>query len=216
MVIGATEEIDGPVGTHAVVVPEGALNPSSNSRRVVDGRSPRAAHLEDFSAAQVFPPVVSTSACGRRQIGAALDVVPGRRNDHRQSAVMHREERRAIVNVMIDASDEHVTRRAIARCQLARGAGKLGGWRADGRELFFIGVDKQLMAVPVSTHGAFRAGTAHALFLTDLDPNGLGISGRNQYVAAPSGERFLVNQARPGAASPPVTVLLNWTAALTK
>jgi len=89
-------------------------------------------------------------------------------------------------------------------------------WRADGRELFFIGTDKQLIAVPVTTEGGFRAGPPSALFLTDLDPIGLGISGRNQYVASPSGERFLINQSRPGAASPPVTVLLNWTAALTK
>jgi Tol biopolymer transport system component len=89
-------------------------------------------------------------------------------------------------------------------------------WRGDGRELFFIGADKQLMAVPVTTESGFRAGTPSALFLTDLDPNGLGISGRNQYVVTADGERFLLNQPRPGAASPPVTVLLNWTAALRK
>jgi Tol biopolymer transport system component len=87
-------------------------------------------------------------------------------------------------------------------------------WRADGKELFFIGADKQLMVVPVTAEREFRAGTASALFVTDLDPDSLGISGRNQYVASASGERFLINQARPGAPSPPVTVLLNWTAAL--
>ena len=89
-------------------------------------------------------------------------------------------------------------------------------WRADGRELFFIAADRQLMAVPVATSGRFRPGAPRALFLTDLDPNGLGISGRNQYVASPSGERFLINELRPGAPSPSVTVLLNWTGALRK
>ena len=89
-------------------------------------------------------------------------------------------------------------------------------WRADGRELFFIAADRQLMAVPVATSGRFRPGAPHALFLTDLDPNGLGISGRNQYVASPSGEQFLINELRPGAPSPSVTVLLNWTGALRK
>ncbi len=87
-------------------------------------------------------------------------------------------------------------------------------WRADGKELFFIGADKQLMVVPVTTAREFRAGTPSPLFMTNLDPDGLGISGRNQYVASASGERFLLNQARPDAPSPPVTVLLNWTAAL--
>ena len=87
-------------------------------------------------------------------------------------------------------------------------------WRADGKEMFFIGADKQLMVVSVTTEREFRAGTPTALFVTSLDPDGLGISGRNQYVASASGERFLLNQARPGAPPPPVTVLLNWTAAL--
>ena len=68
----------------------------------------------------------------------------------------------------------------------------------------------------VDLHNALfgLGGKATALFPTDLDPNGLGISGRNQYVVSASGERFLMNQSRPGGASPPVTVLLNWTAAL--
>jgi eukaryotic-like serine/threonine-protein kinase len=89
-------------------------------------------------------------------------------------------------------------------------------WRADGRELFFIGADKQLMAVPVTIESGFRAETPVALFMTDLDPVGLGISGRNQYAVSASGERFLMNQPRPGTASPPMTVLLNWTAAVSK
>jgi hypothetical protein len=70
------------------------------------------------------------------------------------------------------------------------------------------------MAVPVAIAGHFHAETPVPLFETDLDPTGLGISGRNQYVAAPSGQRFLLNQARPNAEPPPVTVVLNWTAAL--
>jgi hypothetical protein len=43
-------------------------------------------------------------------------------------------------------------------------------WRGDGRELFVIGADQQLMALPVTTEGGFRAGTPAALFLTNLDP----------------------------------------------
>jgi len=87
-------------------------------------------------------------------------------------------------------------------------------WRPDGKELFFIGADKQLMAVPVTSEREFRAGTPTALFETSLDPDSLGISARNQYVASAAGDRFLINQPRPGAVPPPVTVLLNWTAAL--
>jgi eukaryotic-like serine/threonine-protein kinase len=67
-------------------------------------------------------------------------------------------------------------------------------WRGDGRELFFLGADDRLMAAAVSTEGAFRASTPTALFLTELDPVGLPIVGRNQYTVTPDGQRFLMNQ----------------------
>jgi eukaryotic-like serine/threonine-protein kinase len=98
--------------------------------------------------------------------------------------------------------------------RVSTGGGIDPQWRNDGRELFFIGADQQLMAVPVTTEGTFRAGTPAALFLTNLDPYGLGISGRNQYLVARDGSRFLLNQARPDAAPSPVTVVINWMAAL--
>jgi dipeptidyl aminopeptidase/acylaminoacyl peptidase len=88
-------------------------------------------------------------------------------------------------------------------------------WRGDGRELFFLGADQKMMAAPVITDGsAFRAGTPIALFSTDLDANGLPVSGRNQYVVTADGQRFLINQPRRDAGPSPVTVLVNWTAAL--
>lgn len=87
-------------------------------------------------------------------------------------------------------------------------------WRADGRELYFISADKSLMAVSVTTNGGLRAGTAEALFVTRLDPDGLPVSGRNQYVPSPSGDRFLINQSPSDAPSPPLVVLSHWTTAL--
>jgi Tol biopolymer transport system component len=88
-------------------------------------------------------------------------------------------------------------------------------WRDDGRELYFVGADKQLMAVSVDSPGAFRAGAPTALFHTDLDPGGrLGILGRNQYVVAEHGQRFLINQRRTETQPSPVIVVINWPAAL--
>jgi eukaryotic-like serine/threonine-protein kinase len=87
-------------------------------------------------------------------------------------------------------------------------------WRADSRELYYISSDRHLMAVPITTNGDRRAGTPEALFLTGLDPIGLPINGRNQYVPSASGDRFLINQSRSDAPSPPIVVLSHWTAAL--
>jgi hypothetical protein len=102
--------------------------------------------------------------------------------------------------------------------EAARQVSSQGGiepqWRGDGRELFFLGADKSLMAVPVMTNGAFRAGTPTALFSTGLDPIGLPIAGRNQYVVTADGQRFLINQPHREASPPLVTVLVDWPAAL--
>lgn len=87
-------------------------------------------------------------------------------------------------------------------------------WRGDGQELFFLGADKRLMAVAVMTAGAFRTGTPTALFSTDLDPTGLPIAGRNQYLVTADGQRFLINQPRHDVGPSSVTVLVNWPAAL--
>ena len=87
-------------------------------------------------------------------------------------------------------------------------------WRRDGRELFFLGADQRLMAVPVETAREFRAERPMALFKTALDPAGLPIVGRNQYLPAPDGQRFLINQPPSDAGPSPVTVVVNWPAAL--
>ena len=87
-------------------------------------------------------------------------------------------------------------------------------WRGDGRELFFLAADKKLMAVPVTTEPTFRAAMPVALFTTDLDPHGLPIVGRNQYVVADDGQRFLINQPRTDRTHETVTVLSNWPATI--
>ena len=87
-------------------------------------------------------------------------------------------------------------------------------WRADGQELFFIGADGQLMAVPVTTDGRFEARTPTALFLTGLDPVGIPGSGRNQYAVSADGTRFLLNQPRSDAVPAAMAVVLNWQSAL--
>jgi hypothetical protein len=87
-------------------------------------------------------------------------------------------------------------------------------WRGDGRELFFIGADAHLMSAPVSTEPPFRVSTPIALFATGLDPAGLPIGGRNQYLVA--AQRFLINQPRRDPSASSVTVVVNWPAALSE
>jgi len=85
-------------------------------------------------------------------------------------------------------------------------------WRADGRELYFIGLDRQLMAAPVMEGSTLRVGPPTALFQTTVDTTGVGITGRTQYLATRNGQRFLIKQPRPDAPPAGIVVVLDWTA----
>jgi hypothetical protein len=72
-------------------------------------------------------------------------------------------------------------------------------------ELFYVSADGKLMAVPVSHGATFQAGVPESLFKIPPDSG---------FDVAPDGQRFLI--AAPvqgqGQASPPISVVLNWTA----
>src|SRR5262249_35083715 len=53
-----------------------------------------------------------------------------------------------------------------AKWQVSAEGGSQPLWRRDGKEMFYIAPDGQLMAVPVSTGVAFEAGTPKPLFRT--------------------------------------------------
>jgi Tol biopolymer transport system component len=107
------------------------------------------------------------------------------------------------------------------RRQVTTAGGSQPRWSPDGQELFYVGLDGRLMAVPIAV-GADRqleAGTAVALFRTRL-ATGAAIAGaqgsRAQYAVAPDGRSFLMNMTLESATTPPITVVLNWDAALKK
>jgi len=80
----------------------------------------------------------------------------------------------------------------------------------DGKELFYIAGNK-LMAVDVRTDAQnFAYGTPHPLFTVPVGANG----GRYYQVAA-DGQRFLVVTPLDKP-PPPITVVVNWEAALRK
>jgi serine/threonine protein kinase/Tol biopolymer transport system component len=89
-------------------------------------------------------------------------------------------------------------------------------WRRDGKELFYIEPGNRFMAVPVTLGDSFEAGAPAQLFRT---ASPVGFTRRNWYAAydvSGDGERFLVNVVVDDATSSPITVILNWAAALKK
>jgi Tol biopolymer transport system component len=89
------------------------------------------------------------------------------------------------------------------RLQISTSGGRLPQWRRDGREIFYLGPDNRLMAVPVvlaANGSTIEAGTPVALF---------GTRPGSEVAASPDGQRFLINTT-PDDATPPITVILNW------
>ena len=66
--------------------------------------------------------------------------------------------------------------RAGGKYQVSRDGGSHPVWRADGKELFYLGADGTLMAVPIDATGQFDAGVPQALFPT----------GRARYSSTPA------------------------------
>jgi dipeptidyl aminopeptidase/acylaminoacyl peptidase len=83
-------------------------------------------------------------------------------------------------------------------------------WRADGKELFFLGVNRAMMAVDVNGSGpALQMGTPRQLFTAVTTP----IPG---WDATADGNRFVMVVPTQLNAATPITVVLNWPALLKK
>jgi Tol biopolymer transport system component len=100
----------------------------------------------------------------------------------------------------------------VGKWTISTAGGDKPRWRRDGRELFYIALDGQMMAVPVNTSGGgFEPGVAVPLFQTNA--TGAFVP----YAVTPDG-RFLINTATEATRrhASPITVVLNWWAGLRK
>ncbi len=96
------------------------------------------------------------------------------------------------------------------RWQVSTAGGATPNWRKDGKELFFILPDGQIMAVGVSQNGAsVQLGAPHALFkaATVSGPNG-------PYTVSADGKKFVMNTVLPQSITEPLTLITNWPADL--
>jgi Tol biopolymer transport system component/tRNA A-37 threonylcarbamoyl transferase component Bud32 len=98
------------------------------------------------------------------------------------------------------------------KAQVSTAGGSQPAWRGDGKELFYVGPDGRLFAVPASGDRTFEAGPPRPLFQTALPP--MLAPFRTGYAVSADGQRFLVNSLRPNSESSAITVVLNWAAAV--
>jgi Tol biopolymer transport system component len=99
-----------------------------------------------------------------------------------------------------------------AAIQVSRDGGGQPAWRADGKELFFLGPDGSMMAAPIGP--ADQVGAPQTLFSAML-PSTMTLAA-HQYAVTGDGKRFLVI-ARPDQPSmEPLTVVIDWPASVQK
>jgi Tol biopolymer transport system component len=95
------------------------------------------------------------------------------------------------------------------RWQLTTEGGDQVSWRADGKELYYVGLDRVLRAVPVRSMAPFAVGEPVPLFKLEIPA--LAISGfRNYYCPSLDGRRFLVNALVARESEPGLRMVLGW------
>jgi dipeptidyl aminopeptidase/acylaminoacyl peptidase len=84
-------------------------------------------------------------------------------------------------------------------------------WPRNGKELFYIGLDDRLMAVPIrvpSNGQAMEIGAPVPLFPTRVIGGAVNVL-RQQYVVSPDGQKFLINTVPEDSGSSRITIILN-------
>jgi eukaryotic-like serine/threonine-protein kinase len=95
-----------------------------------------------------------------------------------------------------------------AKWQVSPNGGSLPRWSRDGKELYFIALDRKLMVVEIDGGPKLVHGTPKPLFETRLPTNG-------RYDVSRDG-RFLIPTQIESTGSVPLTVIVNWPAAIKK
>ena len=100
-----------------------------------------------------------------------------------------------------------------SRWQISTGGGAQPRWRGDGKEIYYIAPDANLMSVPIEVSGnSLKPGKPEALFRTDIVAVAWDYI---QYDVTRDGQKFLVN-SRLGQATQSITIYANWQGALAK
>ena len=93
--------------------------------------------------------------------------------------------------------------------QISSGGGRCPRWRGDGKEIFYLAPDNQMMAAEVEERGnGVEVGTAQALFRVASAPT------FSPYDVTSDGKKFVINSL--AEQNTPLTLVVNWTANLKK
>ncbi len=96
-----------------------------------------------------------------------------------------------------------------SKWQITTEGGDCPAWRADGKELYVVSLDRMLTAIPITSLAPFVAGTPEPLFRLNI-PRLSATGSRTNFNATRDGKRFLVNTLTTEQNDPGIHVILGW------
>ena len=99
--------------------------------------------------------------------------------------------------------------------QISTAGGDQPQWRSDGKELFFMAPDRNILSVALDGSATLAIGRPTVVFQTATPLVGI-TDDRNTYVASKDGQRFLVNTLADTTNLQPLTLVLNWAGEIKK
>ena len=94
------------------------------------------------------------------------------------------------------------------RRQVSNAGGVQAYWRKDGKELFYLSLDGNVMSVAIQPGNPFEAGIPKVLFATRTPVNPTS----DQFAVTGDGQKFLVIEPIDAGEANPLTIVLNWPA----
>ena len=86
-------------------------------------------------------------------------------------------------------------------------------WSADGRQIYYLSPEQQMMSVPVQRSPTFDPGAPQVLFQARVLLPG---NGRSHYAVTADGQTFILFTPSNSRSLPTTTVVVNWTAEIAK
>jgi Tol biopolymer transport system component len=107
------------------------------------------------------------------------------------------------------ATPESTATGAGGQWQISTNGGTYGRWSPNGRELYYIGPESELIAVPIAADGdTLKPGAPSVLFRTRIVGGG-DVNQGMQYTVTRDG-RFLINTLVDDVSTAPITLIQNW------
>ena len=94
-----------------------------------------------------------------------------------------------------------------AKWRVSTKGGSMPSWSHDGRELFFIALDKSLMRAGIKLEPELKIEVPSSLFVTRIKHS---VDMNQQYDVSPDGQRFLINTLIEEDDTASITLVLNW------